>query len=161
MPETKPAGRHVSLPPFKVVEVQGPDDEVWTQLGWPDSVNTIASQAQMEDGTLVVYYSTVFPKFAIRRASFESRNADLGVSFTKRYEIWLIVHSLLKYQDEQLAAASRSGQLVEGGSEPRQNDSDIDETKEREERCRIAVMSSMFAAREVQLDVPHVGSMEE
>jgi hypothetical protein len=115
----------------------------------------------MEDGTLVVYYSTFFPKFAIRRASFESKNTDLGVSFTKRYEIWLIVHSLLKYQDEQLAAASRAGQLAEGEPGLKQDESETDEAQEREERCRIAVMSSMFAAREVQLDVPHAVSIEE
>jgi hypothetical protein len=160
-PETKPAGRKVSVPPFRAVAVEGPDDQVWTQLGWPDNINTIASMALMEEGTLVVYYSTVFPKFATRRAAFESRNSDLGVSFTKRYEIWLIVHSLLKYQDEQLAAASRSAQLAEGEPEQRQDESEMDEVQEREERCRIAVMSSMFAAREVLLDVPQAVSVEE
>ena len=160
-PETKPAGRRVSIPPFRPVPVEGPDDQAWTQLGWPDSINTIASQSQMEDGWLVVYYSTVFPKFAARRTSFESRSADLGVSFTKRYEIWLIVHSLLKYQDEQLAAASRAGQLSEGERSMKQDESETEDAQEREERCRIAVMSSMFAAREVQLDVPHAVSIEE
>lgn len=154
-PEAKPAGRRVSMPLFRTVPVAGIDDPVWTQLGWPDNVNIIASQAQMEEGTLVVYYSSVFPKYAIQARSFEGRSPGLGVSFTSRYEIWLAVHSLLKYQDEQLAAASRSShEASEGETDRRSEEPEIDELKEREERCRIAIMSSMFAAREVQLDQP-------
>jgi hypothetical protein len=85
---------------------------------------------------------------------------DDGVSFTKRYEIWLAVHSLLKYQDDQLSASSARS-TSEGDIEQRKDESEPDEIKEREERCRIAVMSSMFAAREVQLNVPHIGGTEE
>jgi hypothetical protein len=143
-----------------VERIDGPDDQVWTQLSWPDNVNSIASQAQMEDGTLVVYYSAAFPKYARQLSSFESRNLDDGVSFTKRYEIWLAVHSLLKYQDDQLSASSARS-TSEGDIEQRKDESEPDEIKEREERCRIAVMSSMFAAREVQLNVPHIGGTEE
>jgi len=159
-PEVKPASRQVSIPPFRVERIDGPDDQVWTQLSWPDNVNSIASQAQMEDGTLVVYYSAAFPKYARQLSSFESRNLDDGVSFTKRYEIWLAVHSLLKYQDDQLSASSARS-TSEGDIEQRKDESEPDEIKEREERCRIAVMSSMFAAREVQLNVPHIGGTEE
>lgn len=155
-PPAKPAGRQVSVPLFKMQAVDGPDDPLWTQLTWPDSINVIASQAEMEESTLVIYYSTVFPKYVARRDSFERRSVELGQSFTARYEIWLAVHSLLKYQDEQVATASRANSTTEGlESDGRQNDPEIDETREREERCRIAVMSSMFAAREVQLDAIH------
>jgi hypothetical protein len=161
-PDVKPAGRQVSIPQYKLVRIEGPDDQGWTQLSWPDNVNSIASQAQMEDGILVVYYSAAFPKYAHQLSSFESRHVDDGVSFTSRYEIWLVVHSLLKYQDEQLAASSRSRLgSAEGDLEQRENESEYDELKEREERCRIAIISSMFAAREVQLNVPHASVMEE
>lgn len=162
-PPARPAGRRVSVPLFRVVRVEGPDDQTWTQLSWPDNANVIASQAQMEDGTLVVYYSAVFPKYARQLSTFENRSPDLGVSFTSRYEIWLTVHSLLKYQDDQLAAGSRSNQQgADGEIERGQADSEADEIKEREERCRIAIMSTMFAAREVQLEAPRVaGATEE
>ena len=150
------------MPPFRAERVEGPDDQTWTQLGWPDNVNVMASQAQMEDGTLVVYYSAVFPKYARQLASLEGRNIELGTSFTSRYEIWLIVHSLLKYQDDQLAAGSRSDQQGSNGQiEHGKDDAETDEIKEREERCRIAIMSTMFAAREIQLDAPKAGATEE
>jgi hypothetical protein len=161
-PKAKPAERQVSVPPFRAERVEGPDDQTWTQLGWPDNVNAIASQAQMEDGTLVVYYSAVFPKYARQLTLLEGRNIDLGASFTSRYEIWLIVHSLLKYQDDQLAAGSRANQYgTDSEIAPIQDESEVDEIKEREERCRIAIMSTMFAAREIQLDTPKAGVTEE
>jgi hypothetical protein len=159
-PDVRPTGRQVSIPPFKVVRIEGPDDQSWANLSWPDNVNSIASEAQMEDGMLSVYYSAVFPKYARQLSSFESRNMDDGVSFTKRYEIWLAVHSLLKYQDDQLSASS-ARTTTEGDLELKRVESDSDEIKEREERCRIAIMSSMFAAREVQLNVPHAGVTDE
>jgi hypothetical protein len=161
-PPARPAGRQVSVPPFRVIRVEGPDDQKWTLLGWPENTSVIASQAQMDDGALAVYYSAVFPKYARQLSAFENRNLDLGVSFTSRYEIWLTVHSLLKYQDDQLAAGSRSShQGAEGEAEHGQGGSEIDEVREREERCRIAIMSTMFAAREVQLDVPQIAGAEE
>lgn len=161
-PKTKAAERQVSVPPFKVVRIEGPDDPVWTQLNWPDKLSVIASQSQMEDGTLVVYYSAAFPKYARQHAVLESRDVGLGASFTSRYEIWLAVHSLLKYRDDKLAAAPRTGgQDGERETEQGKEDSEIDEMREREERCRVAVLSTMFAAREVQLDVPKAGVTDE
>src|SRR5262249_27480338 len=118
------------------------------------------SQAMMEDGWLVIYYSTVFPKFAAQQASFERRDVAVANSFVKRYEIWLAVHSLLRYQDELTAKAAK----IEGGGEstgePKQEEPEAMEIRDREERCRIAVMCSMFAAKEVQMDVPHAVAAE-
>lgn len=161
-PETKPTGRQVSVPPFRTQAVEGPADPLWTQLYWPDNINLIASQAEMEESTLVVYYSTAFPKFATQRSAFERKDAELGRSFTLRYEIWLAVHSLLKYQDEQMASATRASHAssIQEPDNPR-DDGDTDEAREREERCRMAIMSSMFAAREVQIDTPRLASIDE
>jgi hypothetical protein len=154
-PETRSAAHRVSVPEFRMQPVEGPNDPLWTQLSWPDSVNVVASQAEMEESTLIVYYSTAFPKFAARRGAFERKSVELGQSFTTRYEIWLAVHSLLKFQDDQLAAASRASQSHNfQGSESHPDGEEADEVKEREERRRIAIMSSMFAAREVLLDAP-------
>jgi hypothetical protein len=154
-PQSRPADRRVTLPPFRTVAVDGPDDPKWTQLGWPDNPALIASEAEMEEGTLVIYYSTAFPKFAAQRQTFENRDATLATSFAKRYEIWLAVHSLLHYQDQQLAAAEQ--RISESGAESPdrlQEDPDLAQERERQERCRIAILSTLFAAREVQLDAP-------
>jgi hypothetical protein len=105
---------------------------------------------------LVIRYSTVFPKFASQRAAFESRDVALAESFSKRYEIWLAVHSLLHYQDEQRASAQ-----PEGSSAPRkEEDPEMTENRERQERVRIAVMSALFAAREVQMEPQALATAE-
>ncbi len=147
VPEVKPADRKVTLPPFKLEPIN-PDDAAWTDLGWPENVSLIASEAEMESGVLVIRYSTVFPKFASQRATFENRDVALAESFSKRYEIWLAVHSLLHYQDEQ-----RTATQPESSSTPRkEEDPEMVEERERQERVRIAVMSALFAAREVQME---------
>ncbi|MGC1483935.1 MAG: hypothetical protein WA789_09090 [Candidatus Acidiferrum sp.] len=152
-PESRPADRRVSLPPFRTVAVNGPEDPKWTQLGWPDNPSMIASRAEMEEGTLVIYYSTVFPKFASQRHAFENRDTALANSFAKRYEIWLAVHSLLHYQDQQFAAPQhRASEAGPGSSDRTQEDPDLAEERERQERCRIAILSTLFASREVQLE---------
>lgn len=155
VPESRPADRRVSLPLFRTVAVNGPDDPKWTQLGWPDNLVLTASEAEMEEGTLVIYYSTEFPKFSAQRHAFENRDTTLANSFTKRYEIWLAVHSLLHYQDQQVAAAEERGRegAIEN-PERTQEDPDLAQERERQERCRIAILSTLFAAREVQLETP-------
>jgi len=125
-------------------------------LGWPENVSLIASEAEMESGVLVIRYSTVFPKFASQRASFESRDVALAESFSKRYEIWLAVHSLLHYQDDQRATAQ-----PETSATPRkEEDPEMVGERERQERVRIAVMSALFAAREVQMEPQAVAAAE-
>jgi hypothetical protein len=141
-PPTQPAARRVSLPPFDVRPVDGPDDPMWAQLGWPDEINKVASAAEMEQGTLVVHYSTVFPKFADKRRALEHRDPALAGSFTRRYEIWLAVHSLLLHADQE--AAVHGPELPEGEGNGEQ---------ERAERSRMATMSAFFAAREVESPV--------
>jgi hypothetical protein len=143
-PPAAAATRRVSLPPFDVREVEGPDDPKWTQFGWPDDINKIASEAEMEQGRLIVYYSTVFPKYAAKRQALERRDVALAASFTARYKIWLAVHSLLLHADQE--AASRGPELPEGEGDGEQ---------ERTERIRMAVLSGIFAAREV--DMPAAG----
>ena len=131
-PESRPADRRVSLPLFKAIAVNGPDDPKWTQLGWPDSVEKlIASEAQMEEGILVIYYSTAFPKFAAQRHGFENRDTTLANSFAKRYEIWLAVHSLRHYRDRQLAVVENQPlEAVANGPERTQEDPDVAEERE-------------------------------
>jgi hypothetical protein len=143
-PPARPAARAVTLPLFDHQPVEGPEDPRWATLGWPDSINTVASSAEMENGTLMIYYSTAFPKYAGHLAAFERRDPALARSFSERYKIWLAVHSLLLYQDQMPGAA--------GDPQPRtEEDPEIAEVREREERCRTATLAAVFAAREVQL----------
>jgi hypothetical protein len=138
--------QRVTLPPFHPIPVDGPDDLRWTSLGWPDNPNMVASSAEMEDGVLNIYYSTVFPRYVEQRAVFE-RRGDLAIaeSFTKRYEIWLAVHSLIYYQDQQ---------QEELQGQTREEEEEIFEERERQERCRIATLAALFAAREIQQGLP-------
>ena len=143
VPPARPSDNKLTMPPFEVLPVNGPDDPQWLALGWPDDVNTIASSGQMENGKLTIHYSTVFPRFAAARASIESRDLTKAESFVERYKIWLAVHSFFVWRDQQAADASAT-------TEP-QNDEVIaaQEQREREERCRTAALSVLFATREV------------
>jgi hypothetical protein len=139
-PPEKPAARRVTLPQFELRAV-APDDQRWTDLAWPEDVNLIASSAQTEDGILVIYYSTAYPPYAARRASFERRDPATAASFDARYGIWLVVHSLMVQRDQQPSALEHRPQ-AEGLEE-------LAEDYERQERCRVAMMAAMVAAHEV------------
>ncbi|HKX09645.1 MAG TPA: hypothetical protein VJN67_15710 [Stellaceae bacterium] len=144
VPPARPASRQAALPPFETRPVAGPDDEQWSTLGWPDDISSIASSALTENGKLIIYYSTVYPKYATRRAALEQRDTAIADSFSKRYEIWLAVHSLLLYQEQKDKEGTGDQSLAE-------SDPSVEEAREREERCRAATLSALFAAREVQL----------
>ncbi|HWQ00335.1 MAG TPA: hypothetical protein VNK92_07675 [Vicinamibacterales bacterium] len=142
-PPARPGHQALSLPPFDTRPV-GPDDDQWRDLGWPDDVTAVASSAQMEHGTLMIYYSTAYPQYAVLRARYEQKSQGLAVSFTKRYEVWLAAHSLLFYRDQEEAAAQYST-LGKADSD------DAMEDRERQERCRMATLAALFAQREVEL----------
>jgi len=115
---------------------------MWSTLDWPENVGAVASSAMMDAGTLVIYFSTVFPRYANQVAALERGDAALAHSFTDRYKIWLAVHSLMLRQQEQ--------EHAQGGARV-DDDPDQVELREREERCRVAVLSALFAVREIQL----------
>jgi hypothetical protein len=68
-------------------------------------------------------------------------------------QLKLSLHSPLLYQDQQVAEAAMAGQRHQ-----EEEDSEIVEYYERQERCRIATLSSLFATREVQLPAASVES---
>ncbi|NJD67958.1 MAG: hypothetical protein C3F12_10895 [Candidatus Methylomirabilota bacterium] len=141
-PPSRPGRQPLSLPPFDPRPVQ-PDDEQWATLGWPDDVAEVASSAVMENGTLVIYYSTAYPKYASQVTRYEQRDPSVAESFKKRYEIWLVTHSLLYHRDqEEVAAQHPTSEEV---------DTDLAEERERQERLRMATLAALFAAREVEL----------
>lgn len=143
MPPAHGADHHITLPPFKVYPIDGLDDPKWAELGWIENTDLVASSAQMEEGVLVIYYSSVLPKYAGQRASFEQRDPVLARSFTNRYEIWLAVHSLLLHHDQQELESQPGYHETEQGIEAA-------EQRERQERCRLATIAALVAAREVR-----------
>lgn len=136
--ESKP--NQLTLPPFNVRPVDGPDDERWASLGWPDDVAAVAASSEMENQTLIVWYSTVFPPYAKQRARLEQQDVALASSFTERYKIWLAVHALLRVQDDKNAA----------GAAPPDLDDEALERRDREEAMRAATLATLFAVREVR-----------
>jgi hypothetical protein len=116
-------------------------DEAWTALGWPDDVDTIASSAANVQGIHVVHYSVEFPPFKKRREALERRSPALAKTFETRYRIFLVVHSLL-YQEQQPKAQAESENAADDAKQ---------EETERAERVRVATLSAIYAAREVQL----------
>jgi hypothetical protein len=150
IPQTRPARQRATLPPFVMRAVNGPSDTHWIELAWPDDVSEVASSAEMEDSVLTIYYSTVFPKYARQRQVLEQRDISRADSYTKRYEIWLAVHSLMLREQELRAEPNRTAM-------PSAVDDEMAETREREERVRVATLSALFAAREVQLTAEPVG----
>lgn len=139
MPPTKEAERRITLPPFQTEPVEY-NSEKWTQLGWVDDVHAVASSAEMDDKILYIYYSVDFPKYLEQRTRFENRDPAKAELFTKRYEIWLAVHSLLFYYDQKKSSDEKH---------PQQGDATFEDW-ERQERIRIATLATLFAAAETK-----------
>ena len=69
---------------------------------------------------------------------------------------WLAVHSFLLYQDERgpVEIPIMTGQHIDT------YDSELAERRERQERCRIATLASIFASREVRSQVTDTADSE-
>ena len=139
----------MEVPPFDWKPINGPDDPSWSGLGWPDDINAVAYDAAMEEGTLIISYSTVYPKYAGRRQMFEGRReTGLADSFTKRYEIWLAIHALLMFNEQQ------------NGTSLDSDASENAEGRDREERKRAATMALLVATREATTPMPDMAAYE-
>ncbi len=138
-PEAKEAVQKIVMPQFRVVPVD-PDSPEWLRLGWPDDTAIIASYAERDEGVLVIYYSTAYPKYFQALKQLEKRDTTGAASFTRRYEIWLAVHSLILDEDQ----TSHKGEAHPGIQEEQL------EKIEQAERCRMAIVAAMVAAREIQ-----------
>ena len=136
-PAAKQSAQHIVMPPFKVLPVEGPDDEMWSTLGWPDDITRVASSAERDAEGLVVYYSKVFPNFLSHLNKLSSKDPTLSSSFEARYKIWLAVHSLILDKEQSEIADN-----------PKLDEKEIEEI-EYSERCRVATLAAMFAAAEV------------
>jgi len=138
-PKVLPDEKRISMPDFEVLAVDGPEDPMWSTLGWPDRPEEVASSAQAENGKLVIYYSKAFPQYVNVLQKFERSDCAKARSFSERYKIWVAVHSLLLHQHQQESLTKLADE-----------DDEHAELREREERRRMAVMAALVSAREVQ-----------
>ena len=128
-----------NIPDFEITPVWGPDDENWENiLGDFDDqdVKRHASNFTANDGTLYIYYSEAFPRFATEVLRFERESETMANSFRRRYELWLAVHSLLMHQDAEQEDPTESSDAAQ-------------EEAQRQERVRLAIISVMVASQEV------------
>ena len=132
-----------TLPDFEVIPVTGPRDENWEYICTnPDDsdMTKYASNFVENDGKLYVYYSEVFPRFATEVKRFEQQNEAMASSFRTRYEMWVVVHSLLMYEQlEQEKTSDLTDEQVEGLLQ--------------QERMRHGVIAVMMASQEVTTGV--------
>ena len=138
-PSLKGDEHKTAFPQFKMIAVDGPDDENWEYVADDTEDRDIhrhASSAEMNEGVLYVYYSITFPRFAAERHRLEQQNPAFVSSFIKRYELWLAVHALLMHDDEEKAGNAGEEELSRELS--------------RQERCRLASIAAMVAAQEVK-----------
>ncbi|MGQ0546454.1 MAG: hypothetical protein ACT4P3_14145 [Betaproteobacteria bacterium] len=137
-PVSRQAKKSVSVPRIDPRAI-GPTDSQWDVLNWrSEEPAYAASSSEMENGTLVVWYSTIFPSYAKELKALEARDPALAKSFNSRYAIWLAVHSLLLQEESE--------DRKEMESVPEEALEEV----ERLERCRIARMSAMIALREIR-----------
>jgi hypothetical protein len=142
-PKPKEEGHAASFPDFEVIPVEGPEEANWDYVcdnSGDTDVCLHASGAVMNEGTLYVYYSTAFPRFATELKRIEIQNIALAPSFKKRYELWLAVHALLMVQEAEKEIEAESSEGAE---------LTIAEMK-RQERCRLASIAVMVSSQEVK-----------
>ncbi len=138
-PPPKEGGQQRNIPDFDITPVSGPEDENWENiLGDFDDqdVRRHASNFTANDGKLYIYYSEAFPRFATEVLRFERDSEAMAISFRRRYELWLAVHSLLMHQDAEL-------------EDPMESSDAVQEEAQRQERIRLAIISVMVASQEV------------
>jgi hypothetical protein len=125
-----------------MIPVAGPEEDDWDYITDDEDQDVArhASGAVMNAGKLYVYYSTAFPRFETEFRRFEQQNPALAQSFQARYELWLAVHSLLMYQEEETVSSKAADEAT------------LIESK-RQERCRLATVAAMVASQEVKTGI--------
>ena len=143
-PVQKEEETKLNLPDFDYQPVSFYENsDTWSNLEWPDDIAAVASSSVDADGVHTVYYSTDFPAFKSRFDAYAKRDPDLAKSYENRYGIWLVVHSLLyKHQSDEAKEQSSENEVA---------DDERRIAAERAERIRVATLSAMIAAREMQL----------
>jgi hypothetical protein len=100
-PPAKQGSSKVDLPNIDCQPVESKDSQEWISLDWPEDPSEIAADYVYGGAkdTLVIRYSTIFPRYRSVRDQLVAKDVARGASFVKRFEIWLITSVLIHWQD--------------------------------------------------------------
>jgi hypothetical protein len=139
-PPAKPGGAKINLPRIDCLPIDSKDSEEWVAWGWPDEVAEVAADYEFASDTLTIRYSTLFPRYRAALDQLTLRDAVLGESFKRRFEIWLITSVLIHWQDTGSDATKLSEAELE--------EEELENFK-RDEIRRMAKAAIVYAQREV------------
>jgi hypothetical protein len=145
-PETKQATDKVRLPNIDIQPVTSADSEDWINLGWPEDITEVALDYNYDKSkdTLVIRYSTVFPRFESAFKTFAARDVASGESLRRRYEMWLTAMVVVHWQDMSADPTPITDEVIEQEK--------LDDYR-RDELRRFAKIAILYAQREVAAGV--------
>ncbi len=136
-PPAEESQQQLTLPEFKFVALDGPDNEDWQRLEWPDNTRLAAFEPELSEGQLIIYYSSVFPEFVQKLKKYEQHDNAKAQYFMARYRIWLAVYSLIKNEKEK--------------DDHSADTADTSEHANRMSYCNTASLAALFAQRETDM----------
>lgn len=141
-PPAKQGASKIDLPNIDCQPVESKESQEWVELSWPDDPNEVAADYQYKAATdtLVIRYSTIFPRYSSVRDQFAAKDSVRAASFEKRFEIWLITSVLIHWQDSTSDATT----LSDSSLEPEK----LDDFR-RDELRRMSKAAVLYAQREV------------
>lgn len=144
-PEVSKGTEKVKLPKIDILPVTSVESEEWVTLTWPDDVREVAFDYSYKktDDTLVIRYSTVFPRFDGVFKAFAARDLPASVSFQKRYEMWLTAMTIIHWQDVETDATKMTDESI---------DQELIDNYKRDELRRFAKIAIIYAQRDVVND---------
>lgn len=137
-PQAKPA--KINLPEIDIQSIDEVGNDEWSNWGWPEDTTEVAFGYKYANDKLTIRYSSLFPRFKSALDQFTLKDAGLGTSFRKRYEIWLTTSVLIHWQDTQSDATPI--QHAELGDEEKDN-------FRNDELRRMGKTAVVFSQREV------------
>jgi hypothetical protein len=143
-PPAKQGGSKLDLPNIDCQAVDSKESEAWVSLDWPSDVSEVAADYVYEAAkqTLVIRYSTLFPRYKSVRDQINAKDPVRALSFIKRFEIWLITSVLIHWQDTLADPTKLSEEDLE------QEKLDDFRRDELRRMCKAAVL---YAQREVTM----------
>ena len=149
VPTASSKGRRRKVPPFEIREVHE-SDSTWDELGWSNPASVGYSTDKSED-KLILFYNADLPDFSNQRRTYENTSAAVAAAFKTRFEVWLAVHALLQFQEDEGADSAghkASGDVAGDGASG--DIADDDAQKKQRELVRYAKVAVMFAKKEIE-----------
>lgn len=128
-----------NVPPFDVRPVS-PDEDTWRLIVWSnleetdEKIKSVAYKPIIQgDGTIIVYYSTVFPPFNYQVEKLKLQSEALLNLFETNYKIWIGYHAILQHNENH------------------KGDDDAQDKLFEEERVRVAQIQVKQAIKSAEL----------